>query len=70
MATLSYAYADGIVWLTELSPEVHPMVHDMCRLHASTVRVPLGWELRDQWSAAMEAAASGPEQASLELIGA
>lgn len=70
MATLSYAYADGIVWLEELSPEAHPMVHDLCRLHASNVRVPLRWELRDEWSPAMEAASAAPEQASLDLIGA
>ena len=69
MATLSYAYSDGIVWLEELSPEAHPMVHDLCRLHAANVRVPLGWELRDQWSPA-ERTAAPAEQASLDLIGA
>jgi hypothetical protein len=50
VATLSYAYADSIVWLEELAPEAHPMVHDLCRLHASTIRVPLGWVLQDRWS--------------------
>jgi hypothetical protein len=24
------------------------MVHDMCRMHAESVRVPRGWELRDE----------------------
>jgi len=70
VATLSYAYADGIVWLQELSAEAHPMVHDLCRLHASTVRVPLGWELRDEWSPVAASSGAGPEQASLDLIGA
>lgn len=71
MATLSYAYSDGIVWLEDLSPEAHPMVHDLCRLHAANVRVPLGWELRDQWStAAATDAAPAVGQSSLDLIGA
>ena len=66
MATLSYAYADGVVWLEELAPEAHPMVHDLCRLHAANVRVPLGWELRDQWSESLpqEPAASTSAPAS------
>lgn len=28
--------------------EAHPMVHDLCEEHAANVRVPRGWELRDQ----------------------
>jgi hypothetical protein len=39
------------------------MVHDLCDVHADTVRVPRGWELRDQRSLA-----AGPS--SLDLIGA
>lgn len=70
MATLSYAYRDGVVWLEELSPEAHPMVHDLCRLHAANVRVPLGWELRDQWSSSADRTTASTEQASLDLIGA
>ena len=71
MATLSYAYRDGVVWLEELSPEAHPMVHDLCRLHAENVRVPMGWELHDEWSAAQPGAASEPTSpAQLDLIGA
>lgn len=53
VATLSYAYADGIVWLAELAPEAHPMVHDLCSQHADGVRVPRGWELRDERDAAL-----------------
>lgn len=63
MATLAYAYSDGVVWLEDLAPEAHPMVHDLCDLHADTVRVPRGWELRDQ-----RTLGAGPS--SLDLIGA
>lgn len=71
MATLSYAYRDGVVWLEELAPEAHPMVHDLCRLHAANVRVPIGWELRDQWSTADAARPSEPAiPGQLDLIGA
>ena len=70
---MSYAYADGVVWLEDLAPEAHPMVHDLCDAHASTVRVPRGWELRDQRTAAVaEPAATrhpvGYDQ--LDLVGA
>ncbi|HTN99523.1 MAG TPA: DUF3499 family protein [Microthrixaceae bacterium] len=49
-ATLSYSYADGVVWLEDLLPEAHPMLHDMCEHHASSLSVPLGWNLRDERS--------------------
>ncbi len=70
---MSYAYAEGVVWLEPLSPESHPMVHDLCAQHAASVRVPQGWELRDdlhQQSAPspVQARYQGPEQ--LDLIGA
>jgi hypothetical protein len=45
---LSYAYADGVVWLEDLVSEAHPMIHDLCAMHADGVRVPRGWELRDE----------------------
>jgi hypothetical protein len=60
---LSYAYADGVVWLEDLADEAHPMVHDLCALHADSVRVPRGWELRDD-----RGAVDG--QVSFDLIGA
>ena len=57
------------------------MVHDLCAQHAANVRVPQGWELRDEFEAAevtepVAAVTSsqafsqyrGPEQ--LDLIGA
>ena len=62
-ATLSYAYADSIVWLEDLAPEGHPMIHDLCESHANAVRVPRGWELRD------ERRLTGG-QSSFDLIGA
>jgi hypothetical protein len=45
---LSYAYAERVVWLTDLTVEDHPMIHDLCEMHASGVRVPRGWSLRDE----------------------
>ena len=36
-ATLSYAYADGVVVLEDLAEEAHPMVHDLC------ARTPTAW---------------------------
>lgn len=48
VATLSYSYADSVVWVVELTAEAHPMVHDMCAQHADNLRVPRGWECRDR----------------------
>ncbi len=62
-ATLSYAYADGVVWLQDLAAEDHPMVHDLCGAHADGVSVPRGWELSDE-----RAASAAPQQQL--LIGA
>ena len=45
---MSYAYADGIVWVDDLDPEPHPMTHDLCDDHASSITPPRGWELRDR----------------------
>ncbi len=69
VATLSYAYAEGVVWLEDLAAEGHPMVHDLCALHADTVRVPRGWELRDERHGAADGhGASIPDR--LDLVGA
>lgn len=76
MATLSYAYADGIVVLEPLATEAHPMVHDLCRAHADGLRVPQGWELEDRRSDAELDVRSTPGAGSsgaveqLDLIGA
>lgn len=45
---MSYAYGAQSVWVDDLSAERHPMTHDLCDEHASTTRVPKGWELRDR----------------------
>ena len=68
VATLSYAYADGVVWLEDLATEDHPMVHDLCEPHADGVRVPVGWELRDERRRATVSQHGQHDQ--LDLIGA
>ena len=71
MATLSYSYADGVVYLEELSAEDHPMVHDLCRQHAEGLRVPLGWELRDERQGApVDLREPDGADIQLDLIGA
>ena len=47
-ATLSYDYANRTAWLHRLSTEPHPMMHDLCDRHASTLTVPQGWRLDDR----------------------
>lgn len=47
-ATLSYDYANRMVWIEGLSREAHPMTHDLCTVHANRVSVPLGWHLSDE----------------------
>lgn len=70
VATLSYAYAESLVVLEDLAPEAHPMVHDLCRLHAEGLRVPRGWELRDARTAGAADLREGHSAAQLDLIGA
>lgn len=70
---MSYAYADRAVWLEELASEAHPMVHDLCRAHAATIRVPRGWHLNDQWSGSGLSGTHGHSAAEpdrLDLVGA
>lgn len=58
--------------LDDLAAEAHPMVHDLCRAHAEGLRVPRGWELRDERTAS--APPAGRDHADpygqLDLIGA
>ena len=49
-ATLSYSYESGSVWLDDLTVDSHPMVHDLCELHADAVTVPKGWRVVDRRS--------------------
>lgn len=67
---MSYAYADGLVVLEDLAAEAHPMVHDLCRLHAEGLRVPLGWELRDDRSTVVADLREASDGSRLDLIGA
>jgi hypothetical protein len=70
VATLSYAYAEGLVVLEDLAPEAHPMVHDLCQLHAEGLRVPLGWELRDERGTEVDLRQVDDGGVQLDLIGA
>lgn len=45
--TLSYGYASATVWLEPLTPEGHPMTHDLCDRHAARTAPPRGWQLVD-----------------------
>jgi hypothetical protein len=47
-ATLVYDYANRSAWLDDLSPEPHPMTHDLCDRHATSLSVPRGWRLDDR----------------------
>ena len=54
-ATMSYSYDSGSVWLDDLTVDGHPMVHDLCSLHADSVSVPKGWRLVDRRSDSLAA---------------
>ena len=36
------------VWLDDAAPEGHPSTYDLCRRHANSLCVPMGWQLRDR----------------------
>jgi hypothetical protein len=48
VATLTYDYAGQAAWLERLTPEAHPMAHDLCEAHADRLLVPRGWRLEDR----------------------
>lgn len=62
VATLSYSYAEGVVWVEDLTPQAHPMVHDLCGPHADDLRVPRGWTCRDTREVTSMSAAMGPQR--------
>lgn len=68
VATMSYAYADSLVILEDLTAEDHPMVHDLCAMHASSVRVPRGWDLEDARASAY--VGQSEHDGALRLVGA
>ena len=47
-ATLTYDYANRSAWLDRLAAEDHPMTHDLCDRHATSLSVPRGWHLADR----------------------
>ena len=51
VATLSFAYAERVVWLDHLSVDDHPANHDLCAGHADRLSVPRGWALQDRRAA-------------------
>ena len=46
--TLSYVYAQQVVWLDDLAAEDSPANHDLCDRHADRTQPPRGWDLRDR----------------------
>ncbi|MEA2345838.1 MAG: hypothetical protein QOF63_4007 [Thermoanaerobaculia bacterium] len=48
VATLTYDYGNSTAWIERLSPEPHPMTHDLCERHAERLSVPQGWHLEDR----------------------
>ncbi len=55
VATLAYDYAARTVWIDDVAPESHPATYDLCLRHATNLRVPLGWQLRDRRATRAEA---------------
>lgn len=47
-ATLSFLYAQQIVWIDDLHVEASPANHDLCATHADRTRPPRGWDLSDR----------------------
>ncbi len=48
VVTLTYEYRSSHAWLDVLTPERDPHGYDLCRRHAVTLTVPLGWHLTDR----------------------
>jgi Protein of unknown function (DUF3499) len=48
VVSLTYEYGRSHVWLDALPAERDPHAYDLCRLHARTLSVPLGWKLSDR----------------------
>ena len=46
-ASLTYAYAQKVVWIEDLTPQPHPAAYDLCAAHAERLAVPLGWMKED-----------------------
>jgi hypothetical protein len=48
VATLTYQYGAGAVWIDDLTPEREPYGYDLCERHAARISVPHGWCLEDR----------------------
>lgn len=46
-ASLTYAYAQSLVWIEDLTPQPHPAAYDLCAAHAERLAVPIGWSKQD-----------------------
>ncbi|MFN2615474.1 MAG: DUF3499 family protein [Actinomycetota bacterium] len=46
-ASLTYAYAESVVWIEDLTLQPHPAAYDLCAAHAERLAVPIGWRKQD-----------------------
>jgi hypothetical protein len=46
-ASLTFAYAQRIVWIEDLIAQPHPAAYDLCAAHAERLAVPIGWTKED-----------------------
>ncbi|MHB8510903.1 MAG: DUF3499 family protein [Actinomycetota bacterium] len=46
-ASLTFAYAQRVVWIEDLTSVAHPAAYDLCAAHAERLAVPIGWAKED-----------------------
>jgi hypothetical protein len=46
-ASLTFAYSQRVVWIEDLTPQLHPAAYDLCAAHAERLAVPIGWVKED-----------------------
>ncbi len=46
-ASLTFAYAQKVVWIEDLIGQPHPAAYDLCAAHAERLAVPIGWNKED-----------------------
>lgn len=46
-ASLTFAYAQKVVWIEDLVADPHPAAYDLCAAHAERLAVPIGWSKED-----------------------
>jgi uncharacterized protein DUF3499 len=46
-ASLTFAYAQKVVWIEDLIEQPHPAAYDLCAAHAERLAVPIGWQKED-----------------------